>query len=148
METPDRATGIRPALLNLALVALLGTLLRYKIAFYFPQVQQKNLLYAHYHFAFTGWLAHALYAAFTSRMLPVLTLQRQQRYKLLLRFNLVAAWGWLLSFVWQGYGVLAILFSLLGLLVAVVFAVSFTKDARGLPPQVLPANWAGTALWL
>ena len=47
--------------LNLMVVAILGVILRYKIAFYLPFIQQKHFLHSHSHFAFSGWLTQTLF---------------------------------------------------------------------------------------
>ena len=52
---------IKISFLNLLIVAILGTLMRYKIEFEFPYFDQKNIQHAHSHFAFTGWISHTLY---------------------------------------------------------------------------------------
>ena len=48
------------SLANLFIVALLGLLMRYKIGFAFPFLDQKHLQHAHSHFAFAGWISHTL----------------------------------------------------------------------------------------
>lgn len=48
------------ALFNLVVLALLGLLLRYKTNFPLPFIEQKNLLHAHSHFAFNGWISFIL----------------------------------------------------------------------------------------
>ena len=48
------------SLFNLLLVAILGLLMRYKIGFEFPFLDQKNLQHSHSHFAFAGWISHTL----------------------------------------------------------------------------------------
>jgi len=45
---------------NLMLIALIGIILRYKIAYSLPIVDQKNLFQSHSHFAFAGWITQAL----------------------------------------------------------------------------------------
>ena len=51
---------IRFSIFNLLLVALLGLLMRYKIGFEFPLLDQKSLQHSHSHFAFAGWVSHTL----------------------------------------------------------------------------------------
>ena len=51
---------LRISLLNLLIVSFIGILLRYKIAFSFPLIDQKHLLHGHSHFAFTGWISQVL----------------------------------------------------------------------------------------
>ena len=50
------------AFFNLLLVAALGCILRYKILYSLPFVDQKFFLHAHSHFAFSGWVTQALMA--------------------------------------------------------------------------------------
>ena len=45
---------IKISLFSLLVVALLGVLMRYKIAFELPYLAQKNIQHAHSHFAFAG----------------------------------------------------------------------------------------------
>ena len=56
----ETAYWIRLALFNLVIVALLGVLLRYKIAFSFPFLQQKHVLHGHSHFAFSAWISQMI----------------------------------------------------------------------------------------
>lgn len=48
---------IRLTLINLLIVAFFGVVMRYKIGFAFPYLNQKNLQHAHSHFAFGGWIS-------------------------------------------------------------------------------------------
>ena len=48
------------SLINLLIVALIGLLMRYKIGFEFPFLDQKHLQHSHSHFAFVGWISHTL----------------------------------------------------------------------------------------
>lgn len=95
---------IRIALINLSVVAFLGVVLRYKIAFPLPLVHQKYLLHAHSHFAFTGWVSQAL----ITFLIGSLSLRSSRNvfpgFKALLVGNLVLSYAMLISFLWQGYG--------------------------------------------
>ena len=51
---------LKISLFNLLIVATLGVILRYKILYYLPFVDQKHLLHGHSHFAFAGWISQAL----------------------------------------------------------------------------------------
>ena len=53
---------IRISLFSLLVVAGIGCILRYKILYSLPWVDQKHLLHAHSHFAFSGWITQALMA--------------------------------------------------------------------------------------
>src|SRR6187549_3113529 len=51
---------LRISFINLLIVALLGILMRYKIAYSLPFIDQKNVMNAHSHFAFAAWISQAL----------------------------------------------------------------------------------------
>ena len=51
---------LKISLFNLLIVASIGLVLRYKILYSLPFVDQKHLLHGHSHFAFAGWIAHTL----------------------------------------------------------------------------------------
>lgn len=133
---------MRISLLNLVVVAIYGTLMRYKIAFDFPFLEQKHLLHAHSHFAFSGWVTHMLYCGLLYWLVPYLSLQRQKAYKLLLLGNLISAWGMLLAFTVQGYKLVSISFSTLSIIIAVIFCIRFIQDTRTLFRESVTAQWA------
>ncbi len=133
----------RISLFNLALVALLGTLMRYKIAFSLPWIDQKHLLHAHSHFAFAGWVSLALSAAMIATLPPEFSGNKFYK-RLLWLFNLTA-YGMLVSFAFQGYGAVSIPFATLSLLLGFVFAARFAQDLRRSAPH--PAKpWFYAAL--
>ncbi len=119
---------IRIALFNLLLVATLGIILRYKIAFSLPFVDQKHLLHGHSHFAFSGWISQILMALMLDHLSQYSGENIYKRYRWIFYSNLVAAYGMLLSFPVQGYGLLSITFSTLSIFVSYVFAIMYWKD--------------------
>src|SRR5690242_20438517 len=103
------------AAINLFIVSVLGVALRYKATFAFPVLDYKYLLNAHSHFAFSGWITTALFAA----LLYILTasgvrLSPVYRYQFWL--NQLSSFGMLVSFTCQGYGTVSIIFSSLSVL--------------------------------
>lgn len=135
-------------LLNLAIVALYGVTMRYKIAFDFPFFEQKNLLHAHSHFAFSGWISQFLYAGLALIVFPYLDKAKQRKYHVLLALNLLASFGMLIAFTIQGYKAVSISFSTFSILIAVAFAITFIKDYRFLPKSHPSKKWATVALAL
>ena len=137
---------LRICFFNLLLVATLGILLRYKIAFSLPFIDQKNVLHSHSHFAFTGWVTQTLL------VLMVYYLQQQQlsnafkKYKILLLLNLFSAYGMLISFILQGYALFSISFSTLSIFTAFVFAYRYWKDLNRLPNAGISHYWFKAAL--
>jgi len=138
----------RIALLNLAIVALYGTLMRYKIAFDFPFFEQKNLLHAHSHFAFTGWISHVLYCGLFLLVAPFINLKERPKYKILILLNLISAFGMLIAFTIEGYKFFSIAFSMLSIITSFFFTVFFIADAKKFPEQHAAKPWAITALLL
>ncbi len=116
------------AFFNLLLVSAIGVVLRYKIAFSLPFIDQKKLLHGHSHFAFSGWVTQALMAILISRVSAYRGIDLYRRYRWLLIANLVCAYGMLVSFPIQGYGFISILFSTLAIFVSYVFAVFLWID--------------------
>ncbi len=137
---------LRISFLNLLIVAFLGVILRYKIAFSLPFIDQKNLHHGHSHFAFFGWITQLL------MVLMVYFLQGPsggtafKRYRWLLYANLLTAYGMLISFTIQGYGIWSIGFSTISALVSYVFAFMFWHDLDGLKNKKISHLWFRAAL--
>ena len=146
MEQAFFRKWIRICLFNLLIVALLGSLMRYKIAYALPWLPQKNILNAHSHFAFAGWLSMVL------MVLMVQYLGRGHRpvdlrkYNILLLANLLTAWGMLLSFPIEGYGIVSIIFSTLSIFASYAFAFVFWRDLNRLPAVHISHYWFKAAL--
>ncbi|CAM3904775.1 hypothetical protein [Aquirufa aurantiipilula] len=112
---------VQIALFNLVVVAMLGVMLRYKIAFSFPVIHQKHLLHGHSHFAFSAWVSQMI--------MTLLAFSLQERnqgkepfvYKNLLGWNTLAAFFMLFAFVYQGYGPFSIFFSTLSTAINFLF---------------------------
>uniref|UniRef100_UPI0040493A93 hypothetical protein n=1 Tax=Flavobacterium sp. TaxID=239 RepID=UPI0040493A93 len=138
---------VKISLFNLLLVATLGLLMRYKIAFEFPFLNQKNIQHSHSHFAFAGWVTQTLIVLmvyFLSKQNIAINLEK---YKNIFIANLVCAYIMLFSFIFQGYGLVSILFSTLSIFVSFWFAFLYFKDLKILPKDNLSKNWFKAALF-
>lgn len=135
-------------LLNLTLVALYGTLMRYKIAFDFPYLEQKHLLHAHSHFAFSGWISHLLYTGLALITKPYHPAAKRKSYHGLIALNLVCSFGMLVAFTLQGYQAISIVCSTLSVFVAMGFAALFIWDRKLLPATHPSVPWAIAGLLL
>ncbi len=133
---------------NLAIVALYGVAMRYKIAFDFPFLQQKNLLHAHSHFAFNGWISQVLYAGLMLVIFPFLTEYSRRKYHVLMIFNLISSFGMLFAFTAKGYNIVSISFSTLSIVIAIIYAIFFIRDQKYMPAGHASKNWAITGLLL
>ena len=141
------AQWVKISLFNLALVATLGLIMRYKIAFEFPFLNQKNLQHSHSHFAFAGWVSQTLFVLlvhFLSKQNAQINLDK---YKKVFIANLICAYIMLFSFIIQGYGLISITFSTLSLFVSFWFAILYFKDLKLLPKDNLSKNWFKAALF-
>lgn len=138
------------AIINLSIVALLGVVLRCKIIFYIPGIDFKNFLQSHSHFAFGGWITLCLLSLMTFELLPE-HLYNKQIYKWLLTGVLFCAYGMLISFPFEGYAFISILFSTLFIFVTYGYAWVFIRDvikSKPAMPVMILSIGAMTALVL
>jgi hypothetical protein len=126
------ALWVRICLLHLSIVAFLGMLLRSKIIFSLPLIDYKYLLNAHSHFAFGGWVSLMLMTLLVFEILPE-EKRSGRKYVWLLGAIAVNAWGMLLSFPFQGYAFLSILFSTLFIFTTYIFSWVYIRDISRLP---------------
>ncbi len=131
---------------NLLLVAGLGVLLRYKIAFSLPLIEQKHVLHSHSHFAFAGWITQTLMVL----LVHYLGLHKGEivikRYRWLLYANMVTAYGMFIAFIIQGYGLFSISFSTLSIFTSYLFAWNFWKDLNSIGKNKISHYWFKAAL--
>ena len=104
---------LQVALFNLAVVAILGVLLRYKIAFSFPLIHQKHLLHGHSHFAFSAWVGQMIMTLLGYTLKERNPGLGRFEFTSLLAWNTIVAFLMLFAFVYQGYGPISIFFSTL-----------------------------------
>lgn len=138
---------LKITLINLLIVAFLGALMRYKIGFSFPFFSQKNILHAHSHFAFLGWVTQGLYILLIGYLQEKVGSINVKRYTTLLTLNLTCAVIMLISFFIQGYGLISISFSTLSIVLACVFAYHFFKDLSKIQSHKESVPWFKAALW-
>ncbi len=132
---------LRISFFNLLLVALIGLILRYKIAFSLPFIDQKHLLHGHSHFAFTGWISMALMAFLVDFISRQLHQDLFPKYQWLLWGNLITAYGMLISFPFQGYGIFSISFSTISIFISWIFAFLFWKDLNTIDRKTVVSHW-------
>jgi hypothetical protein len=137
---------LKISLFNLLLVASIGVVLRYKILYSLPFVDQKQLLHGHSHFAFAGWIAHTLMVLFVAYLSRYRQRDEFKKYKYVLIINLISAYGMLLSFPVQGYGLVSISFSTLSVFTFYFFTVKIWKDFNKISDDIIPIYWFKAAL--
>lgn len=135
------------ALFNLLIVASIGVVLRYKIAFSLPFIDQKHLLHGHSHFAFAGWITQAIMVFMVAYLATQIGSSAYKRYRWLLAANLFTAIGMLITFPIEGYGLYSIIFSTLSIFVSYFFAVYYWKDLNRLPHKNIAHHWFKAAVF-
>jgi hypothetical protein len=137
---------IKISFLNLLIVALCGVILRYKIVFSLPIIEQKHLLHAHSHFAFTGWITQTIFCFLVFFLHKKDIIDAYAKYRWLLIANLISAYGMLISFTIQGYAFYSITFSTISIIVLAIFAVFYWKDLNRHEGNTLAAFCCKAAL--
>lgn len=135
------------ALASLCFVALTGLLMRLKILLPMPAVNQKFVLHAHSHFAFAGWISHALMVFMAAAIHRKKSREAlPYRYQLVILANLATAYFMLVSFFLQGYALYSIIASSLSVAVSYVFAAMAWRDMRRMGSGALGGKWFKAAL--
>ena len=137
---------LKIALFNLFIVSAIGVVLRYKIAFSLPYIDQKHLLHGHSHFAFAGWISQAIMILMVAYLAKERGAVVLKRYHWLLYGNLLTAYGMLIAFPLEGYGLFSIIFSTLSIFVSYVFAVYYWRDLNKVPKKNPAHSWFKAAV--
>lgn len=119
---------ITATLFSLLFVAILGLLLRYKIAFSLPFINQKYLQFGHSHFAMTGWFTQLLIVLLASSVSKTLGTPYLKKYTVFALSNIITSYAMLAAFLYQGYGSISIIFSVISMVVMVCFGVQLWRD--------------------
>ncbi|HET9431691.1 MAG TPA: hypothetical protein VFO70_10980 [Chitinophagaceae bacterium] len=118
---------IRASLFNLAFVALLGLILRTKILFPIPFIDFRNMLSSHSHFAFGGWVSLILMTLLVYDVLPASAFNKKI-YQVCLWSMHITSWGMALTFPFNGYALLSIIFSSAFIFATYLFSWVFIRD--------------------
>lgn len=138
---------IKFSLINLIIIASLGVLMRYKIGFDFPYLTQKNILHAHSHFAFSGWITHSIYLLIIYFTLNKINTPHFKQYKIFLITNLVCSYGMLLSFFFTGYSFISITLSTITILNSCFLTYYLFKDFKKIEEYHPSISWFKAAMW-
>ncbi|MDP3468639.1 MAG: hypothetical protein Q8S11_09920 [Daejeonella sp.] len=134
------------SILNLLFVAALGLILRYKIAYSLPFLDQKHLLHSHSHFAFSGWITQTLMILMIFYLGTTLGKEINKQYSWLLLANLISSYGMMITFIIQGYGLYSISFSTLNIFALYAFAIYFWQDLNRIKTKSTSILWFRAAL--
>ncbi|MFV8347022.1 hypothetical protein [Flavobacterium sp. ZB4P13] len=137
---------LKLSLLNLCIVATLGVLMRYKIGFEFPYLDQKHLQHSHSHFAFSGWISHTLMTLMVYYLQNKTADFQVDKYRKIIIANLIVSYVMLVSFIIEGYGLFSITASTASILISYVFGYYYIKDLRKIDCDLLSINWFKAAI--
>ena len=129
---------LRFSVFNFLIVAVLGVLMRYKIAYSLPIVDQKHVQEAHSHFAFYGWITQIIYVLIIRYLHGILSEQQLKKYHTLLIVNAIAAFVMIPSFIYNGYYWASIAASTVALLTSFAFFFFLLMDLKGKQDLVKP----------
>ncbi len=129
---------LRFSVFNFLIVAVLGVLMRYKIAYSLPIVDQKHVQEAHSHFAFYGWITQIIYVLIIRYLHGILSEQQLKKYHTLLVVNAIAAFVMIPSFIYNGYYWVSIAASTVALLTSFAFFFFLLMDLKGKQDLVKP----------
>ncbi|MFV8271196.1 hypothetical protein ACNQGP_14850 [Flavobacterium sp. GT2N3] len=138
---------LKLSLLNLCIVAFLGLLMRYKIGFEFPYLDQKYLQHSHSHFAFSGWVSHTLMTLMVYYLQKKTAEFQVNKYRKIIIANLIISYVMLVSFIIQGYGMISIIASTASILISYIFGYYYTKDLKKIDSDFLSINWFKAAIF-
>lgn len=139
---------IQIALINFCVVAFAGIIMRFKINFSLPWVNQKYFLHGHSHFAFTGWVTLALMVLMVDYLRKQDISANYTNYNRILLANCLAAYGMLFSFIVQGYALFSITFSTLSIFISYLFIFNFWRDLNKAKDKSYASTWFKTAMVL
>jgi hypothetical protein len=137
---------LKLSLLNLCIVATLGLLMRYKIGFEFPYLDQKHLQHSHSHFAFSGWVSHTLMTLMVYYLQNKTADFQVNKYRKIIIANLIISYVMLVSFIIEGYGLFSIIASTASILISYIFGYYYIKDSRKIDSDLLSINWFKAAI--
>lgn len=106
---------LRISIFNFLLLSLIGLLLRAWPIFHIPSLDYKNVLHAHSHFAFGGWVTPILVFLILRFFPELYTITNYRHWRNSIVLMLLSSYGMLLSFPFGGYGPASIIFSTLSI---------------------------------
>lgn len=118
--------GIAFALLNFALAAIAGAIMRLAFVVELSWLDYKNLLHAHSHTAILGWATIGLFALILHRF-PNPD-RNNKRFRILFLLLEIAVIGEAIDFALEGYAFWSILSSSLFVLLSYIFIISLLRD--------------------
>ncbi len=140
-----KTTAVKLSFFYLLIVAAAGTLLRSMPFLPNTGLDFQNVLHAHSHLAFLGWVYSLLFVAYVHYFLPPGSFGKR-RYQVLFWLTQAAMASMFVAFVLKGYGPVSVSLLTTHTAFVVIFIVRFLKDAK-LSYQ-LPSSWFALAAFV
>lgn len=121
-------TGLFFAFTNFLITATIGFLIRHTNVIPISGFADSYWIHAHSHVGFLGWVFTALFILGYGMLLPKNRKINGRVYRLLIYFQ-IAVLGMLVTFPIMGYAAPSIIFSTLHLILSIVYAIIFFKNA-------------------
>jgi hypothetical protein len=118
------------SLFNFIIVASTGVLLRGIPTFDLSFLSYSNLLHGHSHFAFGGWITPIL-VWIVLRYFPEAAKVRYSHWRNIIVLMMGSAYGMVLSFPFQGYAPLSLVFSTMSIVATLYFSVVMWRALKG-----------------
>lgn len=124
------ALGLKIAVFNFFVVAVWGVIMRYKVLFPLHFLEQKNLIDAHSHFAFYGWITMAIYFLILHDLKSKAVRFNPIKYYAIAIINFLGAYGMLIAFTYKDYYWFSIVCSAVSLLASFAFYFCLMYDLK------------------
>jgi hypothetical protein len=135
LETFKRKLALA-AMFNFFLVAVIGVILRCYTVFPISFPSYKNLLHAHSHFAFGGWVMPILFVLVLKYFPELAAGAKRRDLNAISAMLLLSAYGMLLSFPFQGYAAVSISFSTLSIVASYYIVKIFWRSSTNVTNRV------------
>ncbi len=122
-------TGAFFSIVNFLITAGIGVLLRYNTLFPIRDFPDRYWIHAHSHIGFLGWVFVALMILGFGILLPQGGRISKKMYRLLIYIE-ISVLGLLVTFPFEGYGVLSIFFLTLHMVLSLLFVILFYRQGR------------------
>ncbi|HHB78783.1 MAG TPA: hypothetical protein ENK85_06085 [Saprospiraceae bacterium] len=135
---------LKVAFSQFVVIALIGVTIRLIFIGWDVGFDYKNLVHAHSHVGFLGWISMAIYVGLLHQFIP--NSKDNKTYQRIFIGTEISILGMLMSFPVQGYGLYSISFSTLFLLTSYWFVIKFYKSLKKESSGLTSTKFAKAAL--
>ena len=133
------------SLFQFVLIAIIGLMIRLIFTGQDVGFPYKNLVHAHSHVGFLGWISMAIYVALIAQFKP--DSSHDKAYQRIFILTEISIIGMLISFPIQGYALYSISFSTLFLIASYWFVAKFYNLVKKYPAELISVKFAKAGLF-